>query len=298
MHKLAIFLILFSLSSLFLVSFTDSFAKTIIPPRQQWKEMTDIDQLTCNEGLILLQKTNGSPACVSSNTYLKLIDRGYGQFDSSIIVKRPTMADLLMRDLATNKDLMSHWHEMMQNDPTKMSKTMQHMVQLMKQNPEYLDNMLGPIISENELQSKMIEIMKNHPHMEQSMHNNPEWMESVHKSMGGQEMGHDMNRDIEHGMNMTMGGHNTNNMMAHEKFTGFSNYDTMMDMMHHFWINTELSMDLHEHMLSNSHHMKQMSGEMMETMLGHMMDDPEMRQKMIEYLLEHEEFMNSIRHEN
>jgi hypothetical protein len=25
-----------------------------------------------------LQKTNGSPACISSSTYLKLIDRGYG----------------------------------------------------------------------------------------------------------------------------------------------------------------------------------------------------------------------------
>lgn len=294
---LAIFIMLFSLSGLFFVSFTDSFAKTIVPPRQQWKDMTNIDQLICNEGLLLLQKTNGAPACVSFTAYLKLIDRGYGQFDSSIIMNRPTMADMIVNNMATNKELMSHWHEMMQNDPTKMNQTMQHMIELMKKNPNYLNNMMGPIISDNELGIQMIELMKNHPYMEQSMHDNPKWMESVHKPMMGQDMGYGMSKEMKHGMNMTMD-HRANNMMTHEKLMGFSNNDRITDMIHHLWINNDMSMDLHERMFSDSHHMEQMSSEMMKPMLGFMMDDPEIRQKMIEYMLEHEEFMNLIRHEN
>lgn len=290
-------IVLFSLSGIFFVSFIDSFANTVIPPRQQWKEMTNIDQLICNEGLLLLQKTNGSPACVSFTSYLKLIDRGYGQFDSSIFMKRPAMTDILVNDMATNKELMSHWHEMMQNDPTKMDQTMQHMIELMKKNPDYVGNMIRPLISYDELREQMIELIKNHPYMEQSMHNNPKWMESVHKPMIGQGMEHGMSQDMKHGMNMTMP-HGTNNMMTHEKLMGFSNSDRITDMMHHLWINTDMSMNLHEHMFSDPRHMEQMSYEMMQPMLGYMMDDPEIRQKMIEYMLEHEEFMNTIRHEN
>ena len=297
MHLISVLLVLFSLTSLFTVSFTDSFAETIIPPRQQWKEMTNIDQLICNEGLLLLQKNNGAPACVSFTAYLKLIDRGYGQFDSSIFAKRPGMANMIVNYMVTNNELMSHWHEMMQNDQTNMKKTMQHMIELMKKNPDYVENMMGPMMSDGVLREEMIELMKNHPYMEQSMHDNPKWMESVHKSMTEQGMKHEMNKDMKHGMNMTAP-HESKNMMTHEKLMGFSNNDKIMDMMHHLWINTEMSMNLHELMLSDSHHMEQMSNEMMKPMLGYMMDDPEIRQKMIEYMLEHEEFMNAIRHTN
>jgi hypothetical protein len=49
--------------------FENSFSQEnlITSPRHQWKQIPDPDILTCNEGLILLQKTNGSPACVSSS---------------------------------------------------------------------------------------------------------------------------------------------------------------------------------------------------------------------------------------
>jgi hypothetical protein len=68
-----------SLSPVFLAEISGE--ETIIPPRKQWKEISDIDQLTCKEGLLLLQKNNGAPACVSSSAYLGLVDRGYGMFE-------------------------------------------------------------------------------------------------------------------------------------------------------------------------------------------------------------------------
>ena len=54
--------------------FENSFSQEdpIFSPRQQWKQLPDPDILTCKDDLILLQKTNGSPACVSSTTYLKI----------------------------------------------------------------------------------------------------------------------------------------------------------------------------------------------------------------------------------
>ena len=51
-------------------------------------------------------------------------------------------------------------------------------------------------------------------------------------------------------------------------------------------------------MLENPEHMAIMSESMLDQMLGPMMDDSELRQQMIELMLENQEFMNSIRHEN
>jgi len=51
-------------------------------------------------------------------------------------------------------------------------------------------------------------------------------------------------------------------------------------------------------MLENSSHMAMMSHQMMEPMLGAVMDDANLREQMIELMLEHQDFMNSIRHDN
>ena len=72
----------------------------------------------------------------------------------------------------------------------------------------------------------------------------------------------------------------------------------MMNMMHHMWIDDELSQDMHEFMLENPGHMVHMSDQMMGPMLGFMMDDPELRERMIDLMLENQDFMNSIRHGN
>jgi hypothetical protein len=44
--------------------------------------------------------------------------------------------------------------------------------------------------------------------------------------------------------------------------------------------------------------MEQMSKQLMEPMLGAIMDDEDLRQQMIVLMLEHPEFMNSITHES
>ncbi len=273
----------------------------LIPPRKQWREISDIDQLTCREGLLLLQKHNGAPACVSSSAYLKLVDRGYGMFDSQIMMKRPMMMNNLIETMTADQTIMSHWHEMMLNDKTMMQTTMNNWISQMKENPVYLANMMGPMVSDPVLREQMIAEMKQHGEMMGTLQGHPRWMDSVHDDMRpGMGQGMHMGSDQGKGMHMAncpwCPEYETHQMHAH--FQDFSHSNRMMDMMHHMWINKEMTTDMHEFMLKNPSHMAQMSQQMMGPMLGFMMDDVDLREQMIDLMLEHQEFMNSIRHEN
>ncbi|KAF6245517.1 hypothetical protein [Nitrosopumilus sp. b2] len=292
MQIISLFFIFSAILGILFVPLHDSFAESVIPPRQQWKQFNDIDQLTCKEGLVLLQKSSDAPACVSSTTYLKLVDRGYGLFDSKIMKNRPMMMNNLMETLTSNTSILNHWSKMMQDNPTLMKNIMQDWVSKMKVNPEFLKNMMGPMTSDAKLRQEMIEHMKEHPVMEQSLKDHTRWMESVHKSMMGSGMNQGMHAETcpwcpEYEQHMQS-----------ETHGGFTNSDRMMDMIHHMWIDDELSQEMHEFMLQNPRHMAQMSNQLMGSMLGFMMDDTELREQMIDLMLENQDFMNSIRHNN
>ena len=271
--------------------FENSFAQQMTP-HQQWKKFADFDMLSCKSGYLLIQKSNGNPACVMPSTYLKLVDRGYGSHNQSMMDKRPEMMNNLMDSMASNEKLMRHWHEMMQKNPTIMKNTLNDWVLQIKDNPELLKNMLAPMTSEPELREKMIDIMKNHSIMENYLKSNSSWMDSVHQSMMGSEMGQGMHHttctwcpDYDHHSL------NSHSMTLHKS-------DKMMDMIHHVWINSEMTMDMHSMMLEDSSHMAMMSTQMMEPMLNAVMNDVDLREQMIDLMLQHKDFMNSIRHEN
>ena len=285
-----------------LVSNSSGQESGFVPPRQQWKTTSDINELTCKQGFVLLQKNNGEPACVSPHAYLKLVDRGYGVFDSSIMMNRPTMMDDLMQDMASNENLMRHWHMMLINNPLMMNKTMTDWVLQMKKNPEFLSNILGPMTSEPSLREQMVELMRNHSQMEKTLQQNSQWMDAVHRMPNGMDspMGHRPQQGMNQGMQIS--GCTWCPEYDHKSYTGhdmgFSNFDRMMDMMHVIWINPNLAQDMHDFMLENPSHMADMEDQMMESILEPMMNDPEIRQQMMELMLENPEFMDSIRHQN
>jgi hypothetical protein len=261
-------------------------------PHQQWKKFADIDMMTCKSGQILLQKSNGNPACVMPSTYLKLVDRGYGSHDQSLMDKHPKMMNHLMKSMASNEKLMYHWHEMMQKNPTMMMQTMDNWVLQIKDNPELLKNMLSPMTSEPELREKMIQTMRNHHQMENHLKSDSVWMDSVHQSMMGSGMGQGMHQS---GC-MWCSNYEHNQMNSHGMM--MSSSDKMMDMIHHMWINSEMTMDMHTMMLEDPSHMAMMSEQMMEPMLNAIMDDEDLREQMMELMLQHKDFMNSIKHDN
>lgn len=273
---------------LYETSFADN-----LSPRQHWKQFSNVNSLECSSDRILLQKDNGSPACVLPSTYLKLVDRGYGNFDSSLMM-RPQMMNLLIQNMASNEGLMTHWHEMMQKSPHVTNQTMTNWISMMKEDPELLVNMMGPMTSDPQLRKHMIEIMKEHTVMEDTLKQDPRWMESVHKSMMNSDKGMGM-----HGCSWCPEYSHLHAMKTPMDHTmGFSHSGRIMDMMHHIWINDQMSEDLHEIMIASPDHMAQMSQNMLREMLGPMMNDPELREQMIDLMLQHQEFMNSVRHVN
>ncbi|MDH3278990.1 MAG: hypothetical protein OEM17_02340 [Nitrosopumilus sp.] len=276
-------LIVFSISVMYL---EDSFAQNI-SPHHQWKKFTDPDTITCKPDHLLLQKNDGTPACVMPSTYLKLVDRGYGNYDTSIMSKRPEMMNQLIQNMVVNEKLMHHWHEMMQKNPTIMMQTLNDWVIQMKENPELMKNMLGPMTSDPQLREKMIQTMKNHPNMENSLKMHSAWMDSVHHSATNSEM---------HGAACLWCPNYQTHSNSHSM--GFVNSDRMMDMMHQMWVSSGISTDMHRLMIKNPSHMGQMSEQLMEPMLGAIMNDEDLHQQMIILMLEHPEFMNSIRHDS
>jgi len=272
--------------------FENSFAQQQMTPHQQWKKFADPDMLTCKPGHLLIQKSNGNPACVMPSTYLKLVDRGYGPHNQSMMDKHPEMMNHLMNSMASNEKLMTHWHEMMQKNPTIMKSTMNDWISQMKKNPELLKNMLSPMTSEPELREKMINTMKNHPQMENHLKSHSMWMDSIHQPMMGSGMGQGMHQS---GC-MWCSNYEHNSMNSHVMM--MSDSTKMMDVIHHVWINSEMTKDMYTMMLEDPSHMAMMSNQMMEPMLNAVMDDKNLREQMIELMLQHKDFMNSIRHEN
>ena len=286
MHLKFIFIFTIVFSIVFSsTSFEFSFAQQELNPHNQWKEFADPDMLTCKSGFLLLQKNDGKPACVMPNTYLKLIDRGYGSHNQSLIGKQPEMMNYLMQSMASNEVLMFHWHQMMQENPTLLNQTLDTWIFQMKENSKLLKNTLGPMMSDNQLREKMIHTMKNHDTMENHLKLSPKWMISVHQPITTPET-----------VSCTW-------CPDYQKPTvssrlNESNSDKTMEIVHHVWIDSEMAQDMHTLMLENPSHMHMMLTHMMEPILNAMMNDQNMRQEMIELMLDHNEFMNTIRHEN
>ncbi|MDH3676863.1 MAG: hypothetical protein OEQ12_00990 [Nitrosopumilus sp.] len=289
-----LFLILSAAPFLFEKSFAQE--NQIISPKHQWKLFVDLDGLKCKEGLILLQKSNGFPACVTPSTFLKLIDRGYGKFDSSQLMNRPDMMTNLMSGMIDSSQLMHHWHTMILNDPKIMQQTMSNFVLQLKENSEFMTNIMSPMITIPELREQMIEHMKNHNQMMISFQDHPGWMDSVHQPIMGSNMGQGMTSGWYEKGECSWCPEIKQNSLYHH--SGFHQPKIMEDMMHHIWINEKMRNQMHELMLGNIGHMGFMINEIMEPLIELMMNDPELRDQMIEMMLEHQGFMDSIRHEN
>ena len=242
--------------------------------------------------LYYYKKNNGFPACVTPSTYLKLIDRNFTKFDFTLILNRHNMMNSLVENMASNQNLMSHWHDMMLKNPSMINKTMSNWISQMKENPKLLENILGPMTNDPILREKMIDKMKTHPTMEAYLKQNTTWMESVHEPM--MESGKDQRMHHEKCAWCPQYGHHD----SQDNSMKFSHSDKIMDLMHHIWINDQMNQDMHQFMLKSPDHMVLMSEQMMGEILDPMMNDPQIREQMIELMLDNQGFMNSIRHIN
>jgi len=263
-------------------------------PKHQWNHLPDPDSLTCKIGLILLQKNDGSPVCVSPSTYIKLVDRGYGKFDPSQLMKRSEMMVSLMREIIKDTYLTTYWHTMMKNDPKILHQTMSEMVVNLKENPAIFDHVIETIITNSEMQKEMIIQMKKNDQMMMSLQNNSKWMDSVHGSAMEKDRQIDLAKDEVDECLWCM----ETDTVQNSKNLDFHQPKIMEDMVHHMWINEKMRNHVQFFMLENSDHMEIMTNQLMEPILEYIMSDSDLRQQMIRLMMENQKFMDSIRHEN
>jgi len=179
----------------------------ILPPHHQWRIFNDIDQITCKEDYALLVKANGTPACVSPSSYLRLADRGWGTFDSNIMKNRPMMMQNVMGQMMQDPNLSQQMIDNMMNNPQMMQSMMgnNQMMGMMRggpmmgqgqmggpmmgqgmmgkgmmmQNPQMMNSMMNQMMNDPELRQQMFDAMMNHKEMMQMMMHNQQFMNQL-----------------------------------------------------------------------------------------------------------------------
>jgi len=186
------------------------FAQTqkYMPVGHQWNLHHDMNQLTCAKGTaILLTDNDGEPACVKPSTYLALVDRGWGKFDSNIMMKRPMMMQGLMGQMMNDPNLSQQMIDNMMNNQQMMqsmmgNNTMMGMMQgnsmmgkgmmgqgmmgqgmmkqgMMMRNPDAMNNMMNQMMNDSELRQQMFDMMAQHQEFMQSMIDNQQLQQKL-----------------------------------------------------------------------------------------------------------------------
>jgi len=250
--------------------------------------------ITCKEGYVILTKQDGTSACVSPSTYLRLIDRSWGMWDRTMMMKQPMMNNV-MNQMIQNPELMQQWHGTMIRHQQQMQEIRNQWIEKLKENPQLMANMMGPMTTDLELQQKMIDQIIQHHEMMKSIRNDTQGMGMM---MRGPMMGQGMMEqgmeimhgncpwcptsstpDIQYGTatcpwcpvtNQTMG---VGWMMR--------NPQQMQDMMNQIWQDPQWRQQMHNMMIQKPWHMGPMMNQMMGPMMGPMMNDPQLRQQML-----------------
>lgn len=303
---------------MFLLTDNMAFAQTNTPSTaEQMKANQDLTTITCKEGYVILTKQDSTSACVSPTTYLRLIDRGWGMWDRSIM-NHPLMINNVMNQMMQNPQMMQQWHDMMMQNPQQMENMREQWFAKIKEDPQIMANIMGPMTTDPELQQKMIEQMIQHQEMMQSMRANNQWMGMMMKG-GGPMMGQGM-----HGSGMGMGQgaggcpwcpmsgttssdiqYGTTTCLWCPVMTGTNQPMTMnwnmhnpqhvQNMMNQMWQDPQWREQMNNMMIQNPWHMGSMMNQIMGSMMGPMMSDPQLRQQMLDMMSQNLDFMQNLK---
>jgi len=118
--------VLFSLSE-------DIFAQNnpYMPVRHQWMMNNDPNQITCPTGMGMMMSNSGNPACLTPSSYMRLADRGWGNYDYNYMARDQQFMTGMMNNMMQHPQMMG----MMMNDP--------QMLQAMQSNNQWMGMMHG-----------------------------------------------------------------------------------------------------------------------------------------------------------
>ena len=113
--KLLLLLSLFILGTIsisqgsFLIN--DAFAQSdqVVPPHHQMRMINNPSQVMCSPDMVLMmQDSNGMPTCVTPQSYLRLADRGWGNFDWNLLSEHPHQMQGVMMNMMNNPQMWQH----------------------------------------------------------------------------------------------------------------------------------------------------------------------------------------------
>ena len=148
------------------------FAQTSMPmsPRQQMSTLNDPSQIHCREGFVMMMRgTTDSSVCVNPNTSLRLVDRGWGNFDMNMMMKNnPQQFQVLANSMLNNPNTSKLWYDV-GFEPNIKQNLADQITSSMIQNPQkvnpMMNFMIGSMMNDPELRQQMIDQMMNNQEM-------------------------------------------------------------------------------------------------------------------------------------
>lgn len=115
------FLILFGLVPFLLYSFSISYGETL-SPLEQTRQGVPANEVACKQGLVLMIRESGNPACLTAPSYLRSIDRGWGVGDIDLLQKHPEQVDAIVSAIMNNRQLREQVIEKISENPDLIEK--------------------------------------------------------------------------------------------------------------------------------------------------------------------------------
>ena len=134
----------------------------MMSPRQQMMMGTNSDQITCADGKVLMMNNQGIPACVNPDSYLRLAERGWGNFDMNMMTNNPEQMQRVMNSMMNNPQTGKLWYDTMTNDPQHLQTMTNQMMTTMTNNPQMMGPMMNSIMNDPELRQQMMNMMMKH----------------------------------------------------------------------------------------------------------------------------------------
>ena len=162
-------------------------AQTLMSPRQQI--MMGTNQIACADDKVLMMKNIGMSACVSPNSYLRLADRGWGNFDMNMMTNNQQMQSV-MNSMISNPQVGKLWYDSVTNNQQNIQSMVDQMYSNMKQNPQKMQPMMNFMMNDPELRQQMMDNMLQNSQMMQGMKANNQMMNMMQSgNMTGMNQG-------------------------------------------------------------------------------------------------------------
>ena len=106
-------------------SFSNSFGETA-SPLAQTKQGVPANEVACKEGLVLMVRESGEPACLTAPSYLRSIDRGWGVGDLDLLQTNPEQLDSIIEAIMHNRELRQQVIDRISENPEVLEQIQQN----------------------------------------------------------------------------------------------------------------------------------------------------------------------------